>query len=186
MKRIIHAVSILASIALLAGCAPSLTSGGVANQKTINQVVEAGKPFGFGSGQVSKDCAVAFDCTANDNFTYMANLTDKNFASDEVLCQKFFDFGYSIGLNQWRRGYGEPEEGGLDQSNSTDGVKACVEALSVNSEDGNVGQSEGVVIYGKSSAKTATINIQVNSVRKPEFAPDSKRGYYFLVQVFEG
>jgi hypothetical protein len=174
---------------LLTGCAAGagLTPRGHEHQAAIQDVVIQSKDFGFGNGQISKDCAVAFDCSANDLFHYTAQLSDKDFNSDEALCQNLFALGEKLGFKDWRRDFHDPEET-FDQSNFADGVKACVESLAVNSGEGNASQSEGVIIYGSIAEDSAPVmvNLQVNSLNKPEFAPDSDRGYYFLVQTTEG
>lgn len=185
MKRLLG-IAVVGMLAL-SGCAPGLTSRGGEHKAAIEQVVVESKDFGLGKGSISKDCAVPFDCTANDFFSYNAQLTNKDFDSDEALCQTFFAFGEKLGFTKWRRDYHEQEET-FDQSNFVDGLKACVESLAVNGKDGNAGQSEGVIIYGNadSASKPVPMQIQVNSLNKPEFAKDATRGYYFLIQTNEG
>lgn len=181
--------ALVVAASLLSGCSSGagLTARGSEHKAAIEDVVAQAKGFGFGNGEISKDCAVAFDCSANDFFHYTAQLSDKDFNSDEALCQNLFAFGEKLGFKNWRRDYHDPEET-FDQSNFADGVKACVESLAVNSGEGNASQSEGVIIYGSIAEDSAPVmvNLQVNSLNRPEFAPDSDRGYYFLVQTTEG
>ena len=160
---------------------------GQEHKAAIEDVVAQSKDFGFGNGQISKDCAVAFDCSANDQFSYNAQLNDKDFNNDEALCQNLFALGEKLGFKNWRRDFHDPEES-FDQTNFADGVKACSESLAVNHGEGNLSQSEGIIVYGTIAENSAPVmvNIQVNSLNKPEFAPDSERGYYFLVQTLEG
>ena len=146
------------------------------------------KAFGFSSGTIEKDCAVPFDCSANDYWHSTEMLASPKF-TDSVICEKLFALGKELGFTSWRRDYHEVEESGLDQNNLDDGLKACVEAIGVNSEDGNAGQSEGVVLAGRidgSGEIKIPVSLQINSVSKPEWAPESERGYYFLISTFEG
>jgi hypothetical protein len=189
MKKIIKVLISLVALLALTGCASGLgfSPRGNEHKAAIEDVVAQAKDFGLGKGQITKDCAVPFDCSANDQFSYNDQLTDKDFNSDEALCQNLFAFGEKLGFKKWRRDYHEQEET-LDQGNFADGVKACSESLAVNGDDGSVGQSEGVIVYGEvdSGGKPVSVQIQVNSVRKPEFAPGSARGYYFLISTIEG
>ena len=187
MKKLFSLIALLGLSVSLAGCAAPLTGRGTEHKAAIEKIVAQVKDFGFGKGSIEKDCAVAFDCSANDQYHFIAMLNDKDFNSDEALCQNLFSLGEKVGIKKWRRDLHETEES-YDQTNFTDGFKVCKESLAVNEGEGNASQSEGVIIFGAvpSDGNPVMVQIQVNSVNKPEFAPDSARGYFFSIQTTEG
>lgn len=185
-SKFVGAVAIAVTL-LLAGCAP-ITARGQEHKVVIEKVLKEAETVGLGIGTVEKDCAVPFDCSANDLYHSTTTLAASNL-TDTVVCEKLIVLGKSVGLGMWRRDYHDVEESGLDQSNMGDGLKACVEAIGVNSGDGNAGQSEGFLLHGAVRGEGDTqvsVNIQINSVSKPEWSEEFDRGYYFLVQTTEG
>lgn len=172
---------------LLAGCAP-ITARGQEHKVVIEKILKEAKTIGLGSGTAEKDCAFAFDCSANDQYHSTTTLAASDL-TDSVVCEKLILLGKSLGLGAWRRDYHDVEEGGLDQSNLDDGLKACVEAMGVNGGDGDAGQSEGFLLHGDVRGEGDTqvsVNIQLNSVSKPEWSKGFDRGYYFSIQTTEG
>ena len=187
MKRKLIVVLGFALTALLAGCAP-ITARGKEHQAAIEKVLAEAKTIGLGTGDVVKDCAVPFDCSANDQFHSTIMLANADL-TDSGVCEKLILLGKSLGFGKWRRDYHDVEESNLDQSNFNDGLKACIESIGVNSGTGDAGQSEGFIVYGDlrvgGDAKVP-VNLQLNSLNKPDWSKDSARGYYFSVQTLEG
>lgn len=171
--------------ALLAGCAP-ITARGLENKAALETALTKAKELGLGSGKANKDCAVPFDCSANDLYSSTIEL-DSPELSDALVCEKLLTLGKGLGFTSWRRDMHETEET-LDPSDFADGQKACVEALSVNEGSGNASQSEGFVVYGSTPGKEkpVTMNLQVNSVNQPEWNAKADRGYYLLFQTTDG
>jgi len=172
---------------LLAGCATApITARGLENKAALETVLAKANDVGFTGGTPNKDCAVPFDCSANDLYSANIQLASADL-SDSVVCEKLFALGKDLGFGEWRRDFHETEET-FDQKNFDDGVKACVESIGVNEGEGNASQSEGVKVLGsvKTSGDPVWVMIQVNSLNKPEWNPDLDRGYYVLFQTTEG
>ncbi len=185
MKRKIQVILSIAMTALLAGCAP-ITARGLENKAALEKVLAKAKDLGLGSGSANKDCAVPFDCSANDLYSSTIML-DSPELSDAQVCEKLFALGQALGFVNWRRDYHETEES-YDQRNMDSGVKACGESLAVNEGTGNASQSEGVIVFGAvdSAEGPISINLHVNSVNDPEWNNDAKRGYYVTFQTTDG
>lgn len=166
----------------LVGCSP-VTELGKAHQEVINSVIAETQAIGLGSGVAEKDCAVPFDCSANDQFHSTITLTGTDL-TDQVVCERLFELGKKLGLTHWRRDYHEIEESGLDQKDLKQGIQPCVESIGVNSEKGAEGQSEGVSVAGYALSENNTkvgLSIQINSVSEPEWSSDFERGYFVLI-----
>lgn len=187
MQRRLFVILAIAMTTLLAGCiAAPITARGLENKAALETVLAKANEIGFTGGTPNKDCAVPFDCSANDLYSANVQLASPDL-NDVAVCDKLFALGRELGFGQWRRDYHETEET-YDQSNFDDGKKACVESIGVNEGEGNVSQSEGVKVLGsvKTEGAPVLVMIQVNSLNKPEWNPDVDRGYYVIFQTTDG
>lgn len=151
---------------LVSGCVSNVPETKRAKQHyaAISSIVKSADKYGFGGGQITKQCEIAIDCTENDLYDYITgeSLNPGGKLSVEDVCTNFLALGEEQDYNFWRRDWHETEE--VDVTSTENGLAACVLTMKLaqSSEDGG---SEGFVLHGQVNGhgKPIAYAIQLNS-----------------------
>lgn len=188
-RRVTMAGAVLAAAAMaLAGCAEVVADPARATEHkaALVEIQAIATELGLPPGGITKQCAMPFDCSANDYYNSTNYIVDEAL-TDTIVCERFVAIAERLDYTMsWRDMH--PEEGpGTGVQKVPDLLAGCIESLGVNNGVGNTSQSEGVVFVGSVESGSAPVNywVQIQSVVQPDGAPEGERGYYFGMNTME-
>lgn len=142
----------------------------------VNSIVASATTYGFGGGEVSKQCEISIGCTDYGFYEYISpNINADGKFTVEQMCQKFLEFGEAQKFKFWRRDMHESEE--VDVKSIETGLTACIDAMETASAPAD-GGSEGFVLHGVKTGfgKPIGFSLQLNS-----YVNEGKNHEYSLI-----